>query len=84
MGTKEVLNFWGLASCETELGVRRLTWYQAWAKEPEQHLQEIASLFGSLKADKERGDPALENGEVTAAASPWVRRFMADFEWASK
>eukprot|EP00974_Lingulodinium_polyedra_P049819 4791980-Lingulodinium_polyedra.AAC.1 len=23
-GTKEVLNFWGLASCETELGVRGL------------------------------------------------------------
>ena len=40
---------------ERELVVRRLRWYQAWARDPENHLQELAAVLGTSRATTQAG-----------------------------
>eukprot|EP00959_Pyramimonas_sp_CCMP1952_P254245 5311301-Pyramimonas_sp.AAC.1 len=46
--TGELLGYWKLAPADIEMLVRRLRWYQGWAKRPEQHSQELGALCGHL------------------------------------
>eukprot|EP00959_Pyramimonas_sp_CCMP1952_P382571 8016556-Pyramimonas_sp.AAC.1 len=76
--TREVLDYWELSDCKTELLCRRLRWYQSWSAHPESHVQVLLALFGG---DMPFEDPLRWPCAVTGLtewASPWARRVGTD------
>ena len=63
-----------------ELVVRRLRLYQAWARDPENHLQEIAPTLGTSRLDWEAGICRLDQGQLNEHSTPWARRMAVDLE----
>eukprot|EP00974_Lingulodinium_polyedra_P060096 5792283-Lingulodinium_polyedra.AAC.1 len=66
----------GIVDIELELRVRRLRWLQAVSREPENHVQFLAALFGTARCDKHSTVDAL--GRLTENANPWARRALSD------
>ena len=79
MTSAAVLKHWRLTPLVVELQIRRIKRAQRWAENPQRHVQELAAVFGTMKAEKARGvermGPLLE---VTPPSSPWAHQFLAD------
>ena len=81
MSTKQVLREWRLATSKTEARVRRLRWYQSWARNPTEHTQELAAVLGDARAEKGKYKCLNEDGTLNEeGANPWARRLLEDVE----
>lgn len=71
---------WRVATAETEVRIRRLRMYQSWAKRPEQFVQPITAVFGTLRIDKARGllrcDP--DDDGLGPTPTPWALQLVQD------
>eukprot|EP00959_Pyramimonas_sp_CCMP1952_P404036 8466088-Pyramimonas_sp.AAC.1 len=82
MTTPEVLRYWRFSGSRVDLRIRRLKWYQSWARNPTGHVQPLCALFGVLRGEHESTVPQLVRGRPSISASPWLRQMEADL-WAA-
>eukprot|EP00959_Pyramimonas_sp_CCMP1952_P008815 184391-Pyramimonas_sp.AAC.1 len=54
--------FWELCGTAAELRVQRSRWYQAMAREPENHKLVFMAIFGAAELDRQLGRPRLQSG----------------------
>ena len=83
MSNLDVLRFWKLSTCSTELAIRRLKWYQHMVLYKDDSWLPIAAIFGHCRGEANLGIPAgVVDGRiaVNAGATPWAAQFAADFD----
>jgi len=80
----DLWKYWRLLPPCQELVVRRLRWYQAIAREPEQNEQWLAVMFGLPKVciDADIPNTLNDDGEVEKSpdTNPWAVRLAEDLE----
>ena len=75
--TKEVFRSWSLLQAAEESQVRRVRWYQSWARHPKDHAV-VAAVLGTCKAEEIVGVQRLTSeGNVCQTSTPMARQ-MAD------
>lgn len=85
MTNTKVMQHWKVATCKTELTVRRLRMYQQWARNPQDHRQVIASVFGQTVHEQSKGVERLSaRGQLVEASTPWARQLAEDFRTISE
>ena len=74
-----VLRCWRMVPTAVELRVRRLMWYQEWAKHPDEYVQVFGAIFGQCPCDEE---PPIDNDGrvVRASATAHLLQVYADLE----
>eukprot|EP00974_Lingulodinium_polyedra_P001273 122015-Lingulodinium_polyedra.AAC.1 len=70
MGWRQVLREWRVGSVQEEALMRRLRWYQAMSRYPEESVQPMAALFSQCKCESH--PPLDEAGRLTPYANPWA------------
>eukprot|EP00959_Pyramimonas_sp_CCMP1952_P189765 3969990-Pyramimonas_sp.AAC.1 len=67
--------------------MRRLTWYQAWSKYPEQHSGVLAAVFGDSRLDQLRQTPRTTPDKYAwppgsaGQSTPWASSFESMSAW---
>ena len=75
---KEVFRSWSLLQAVEELQVRRVRWYQSWARHPKDHHAVVTAVLGTCKAEETVGVQRLtRQGNVCQTSTPMARQ-MAD------
>lgn len=74
-----VMARWGVAPASVELRTRRLRLYQTWARQQDAHRQEVASVFGDSRIDRDRDVERMEDRRLVCDAStPWAQQYRDD------
>eukprot|EP00971_Amphidinium_carterae_P027124 534751-Amphidinium_carterae.2 len=68
-----VFAYWRIAPTSVELAMRRLSWLQSMARNPDVHAQTVAALFGQMAAEDRH--TLLEDGGLVPAANPYAHEF---------
>ena len=74
----EILQFWKLCPARLDNLVRRLRWYQSWARDPQGHAQIICAVLGKMRC--EATETLDAEGRVAAGANPWLLQMMKDLQ----
>jgi hypothetical protein len=79
MSNLQVLQHWRIATCATELAVRRLRWLQSMAEFPGDHYQVVAAIVGTCRGElADNIEPGVLDGAITPSATPWAQQAKMD------
>eukprot|EP00959_Pyramimonas_sp_CCMP1952_P044966 939366-Pyramimonas_sp.AAC.1 len=79
--TARVFREWRLPRTATALRMRRLKWYQQWARQPHECSNVVAAIFGSSVMERLAGISRLERGDrVGQQSTPMAKQYLADLE----
>ena len=70
--------YWRLLPTTDELMIRRIRWYQSWARYPEAHQQVRASFSGSMG----NNDTLSDTWDLSPQANPWALQLLEDLKFA--
>ena len=75
----DVLRHWRIATCCTELTIRRLKWMQQMALHPQQHHLVLCAIFGTTKGELQHGfSHGVIDDVIQDHASPWALQARKD------
>ena len=78
---KHVFRSWVLLQTCDELQVRRVRWYQSWARYPKDHHAVVTAVLGTCKAEDIVGVQRLTSeGNVCLSSTPMARQMADDKE----
>jgi len=75
MCNEKVFKFWKIAPCSIEFRIRRIRMWQSFLRQPHQHVQVNAAMFGKLIFE---ADPLDHKGETTTQTHACLRMLEID------
>ncbi len=75
ISNEKVFKFWKIALCSIEFRIRRIRMWQSFLRQPHQHVQVNAAMFGKLVFE---ADPLDHKGETTTQAHACLRMLEID------
>ena len=83
--TKNVFRSWALLQVADELQVRRVLWYQCWARHPKDDHAVVTAVLGTCKVEEIFGVQRLTSeGNVCQSSTPMARRVADDISKVSQ